>query len=128
MSGTTTKNVKRKRIIAGKKTNHDSPRKCLLYHIPFHSTFPSSPDILLVGRRTTWINPFNFFQKIASIALCIMHFPLKALADQESKWIRIIFHRTTVPYKLRFDTGTSLYQLFSPFSHVLCAAAKKSES
>lgn len=121
--GTATKNVKRKRIRAG-KTNHNSPRKCLLYHVPFHSAFTSSPDILLSGRRTTWNNPLNFFQKIASITLCIMRFPLKALADQERKWIRIIFHRT-VPYKSHFDTGASLYQPFSPFTHVLSEAAEK---
>lgn len=35
-------------------------------------------------------------KKIASITLCIMYFTLKALADQESKWVT--FHRTTVSY------------------------------
>lgn len=118
-------NVKRKTITAGKKTNHNNPRKCLLYHGPFHFAFTSSPHILLSGRRTTWTNPLNFFQKIGSIILCIRYFPLKALADQESKWIRITFHRMTVPYKLHFGAGTSLYQLFSTFSHVLCVAAKE---
>lgn len=46
-------NVKRKTITAGKKTNHNNPRKCLLYHGPFHFAFTSSPHILLSGRRTT---------------------------------------------------------------------------
>lgn len=125
MSRTVTKNVKRRTIITGETTNHNNPGKCLLSHGPFHFAFTSSPDILLSGRRTAWINPLNFLRKIASITLCIMHFPLKVLADHESKWVRITFHRTPVPYKLHSGTGTSPYQLFSSFSHVLCVAAKE---
>lgn len=126
--------------MAGKKSSHNIPRQCLLHHNPFHSfaLLSRHTAISRQTQQTPQINlqylkyclcfqtkKFKHFQKISSFAHCIMCFPLKAIADHESKWVRIIFHRTVVHFKLHSETGTLLYQLFHFCSHIPSAVVIK---